>query len=146
MASSGQPRFPAASPLSVMASRSSTNPFAIALALLGVLALIIAIRDSSRRESPMRAAIRPLYAAPPGNLSTDAKTPPPPPVPVHAIKATPEAKQECTYDDFVYPGWPKGFNVSVQAAFILGAMSCSLCRQVAHGLPPMLLSRNLHKL
>lgn len=129
MAMSGQTRFAAASPFSVMASRSSSNPFAIALALLGVLALVIAIRDSSRRESPLRAAVRPLYTATPGTPSNMA--PAPPPAPARAHMASPEDKKECEYDNYVYPEWPKGFNVSVQAAFILGTMPCPLDLAIA---------------
>jgi hypothetical protein len=108
----GHPRSSAASPFAV-AMKSNTSPFAIALALLGVLAIVIAIRDSSQNSS--RSTIRPLYDSP-AHINSD------PIPPSHPIKASPEATKECTYDNYVYPQWPEGFNVSVQAAFILGAL------------------------
>jgi hypothetical protein len=93
--------------------QSSSNPFVIALAFLGVLALVIAVRDSSH-DVAERATIRPVYSA------TKDVLPPPP---IHATQASPDTKQECSYENYLYPEWPKGFNVSVQAAFILGAFT-----------------------
>lgn len=102
---------------------STTNPFAIALALLGALAIVIAVRDTSR-HSASQTAIRPVLDT--SSFTEDGAQPVPVPTPIHLTKASPETTQECAYENYLYPQWPEGFNVSVQAAFILGALLCAL--------------------
>jgi hypothetical protein len=93
---------------------SRSNLFVIALATLSIFAFVITVRHSSRD-----VGIYPVHGATKSIL--------PPPASLHATQASPEAKEECSYERYLYPEWPKGFNVSVQAAFILGALIPSCC-------------------
>jgi hypothetical protein len=86
------------------------NPttYTICLAVILLVAVVFTLRDSCTRYQK-----EPVYIAAPVSVETERK---------HEgdARATPRS-DECSYEDWVYPSWPKGFQVNVEAAFIVGA-------------------------